>query len=217
MDKLLNQLKQHFSEKRLLSYEKIAQHKNLNITEAVNLYKLNILLCEELYAFISCIEICLRNNIHKKMTVVFGKTNWYLDVDWGDKHKKQLEDAIKKVKKLTHKDNIDPDTLISSISFGFWGHIFDGFYESTLWVKGLNKIFPYYQGSPNRKHIAAAFNTLLKVRNKIAHFESIIKNEKQLLRTYNQMAEVINWISPEIYLWFKSFNNFDSLYKQLTA
>ncbi|MDR1453251.1 MAG: hypothetical protein LBJ25_04690, partial [Candidatus Margulisbacteria bacterium] len=81
---------------------------------------------------------------------------------------------------------------------------------------GLNLIFPHYNGSPNRKYIATTFNALLKVRNKIAHFESIIKNERQLLKTYNQMTEVINWISPEIYSWFKSFNDFDSLYKQLT-
>ena len=59
MDELLNQLKQQFSERRLLSYERIAKNKGLAVAEAVNLYKLNILLCEELYAFVSCIEICI--------------------------------------------------------------------------------------------------------------------------------------------------------------
>jgi hypothetical protein len=215
MDKLLEQLKRHFSEQRLMPYEKLAKIKN---ADAVSLYKLNILLCEELYAFISCIEVCLRNNIHKKMTEVFGKESWYIDVCWGEKHKDQLNSALEKLQKTkVQKYKFTSDDVICSVSFGFWCHMFDNFYEPILWVKGLNKIFSYYPESPNRKYISTALNALLQVRNKIAHFESIIKDEQQLLKTYNLMTEVINWMTPEIYLWFKNFNDFTDLYKQLTG
>lgn len=88
-------------------------------------------------------------------------------------------------------------------------------YESSLWVKGLNKIFPGYVGKPNRKHIAVAFNSLLLLRNRIAHFEPIIKDEYKLLKYYNQMAEVMNWMCPDIFVWFKNFNKFEVLYKKL--
>lgn len=215
MSDLYNNLEKHFSKKRLGTYDEIAKNKGLDKNLVPELYKLNILICEELYAFISCIEVCLRNTIHSKMSSVFSEESWFNNFNWEDRHSKQLAEAKVQAIKGKRKEVADVDDIISSINFGFWCHIFDACYEPSLWAKGLNKIFPGYVGKPDRKHIAIAFNSLLLVRNRIAHFEPIIKNETQLLKYYNQMAEVMNWMCPDIFVWFKSFNKFDELYDKL--
>ncbi len=214
MENILNLLKQSFSEKRLSTYENLAINKGLDKTRAVDLYRLNILICEELYAFISCIEICLRNQVHQKMIEVKNSEEWYNSINWLEKHSSSLVDA----KKVKYKGEApSANDVISRLSFGFWCHIFDASYEQSLWIPGLRLIFPNYVGKPNRKHISKAFNSLLKIRNRIAHFEPVIKDEKELLKNYNQMVEAMNWMCPEIYNWFEEFNTFKDLYKKLTT
>lgn len=215
MEKTLNLLRKSFSDKRLQTYEDIATSKGLNATYAVELYKLNILICEELYAFIDCIEVCLRNAIHYKMQEITKKETWYDDVAWFEIHLKGLEDAKKP--KYRGENPPSPNDVISRLNFGFWCHIFDANYEQSLWVPCLRYIFPSHIGSPDRKKIASVFKKLLLIRNRIAHFEPIIKNEKELLTIYNLMVEVINWMNPEIYLWFENFNKFKDLYHNLTT
>ena len=97
---MLEVLKQNFSEKRMSTYINIANLKSLDKEKAVDLYRMNILICEELYALISGIEICLRNKIHNKMIENKKKENWFDDVDWLDIHKKGLEEA-KKIRTTT--------------------------------------------------------------------------------------------------------------------
>ncbi len=209
----LDLLKQNFSEKRLSTYEKLAEKKKLDINEAVKLYKYNILICEELYAFFSCIEVCLRNKIHNKMKEIKCKDDWYNEVDWLEIHAKGLEDA----KKPKYNNEPTPSTndVIARLNFGFWCHIFDAGYEQSLWIPALRFIFPNYKGKPNRSSIASTFRNLLKTRNRIAHFEPMIKDEDNLLKIYNQMIEVMNWMCPKTLNWYQSFNKFDVLYEQL--
>lgn len=213
----LLQLKEHFSEERMSSYEELALQRGVSAEAAIDLYKLNILLCEELYSLICCLEVCLRNKIHDKLTETFGTEDWFSCecVKWGDRHSKDIENTVAEIKKRKHIDVVRPDQMVCGLNFGFWCHVFDNCYENCLWTAGLNKIFPHYMGRPNRKHIAQSLTQLLKIRNRIAHFEIIIKDEKELLASHNKMVEVINWFSPEIYLWFKSFNNFEKLYNNL--
>lgn len=210
---MLEVLKQNFSEKRMSTYINIANLKSLDKEKAVDLYRMNILICEELYALISGIEICLRNKIHNKMIENKKKENWFDDVDWLDIHKKGLEEA----KKIKYKGEPEPSAndIISRLNFGFWCHIFDSSYEQILWIPCLRHIFPNYIGRPDRKHIAKAFKKLLNTRNRIAHFEPIIKDENELLKIYNQMVEVMNWMCPQVYTWFESFNKFKELYTNL--
>lgn len=210
---MLELLKQNFSEKRMSTYISIACAKSLDEQYAVELYKMNILICEELYAFISCIEVCLRNKIHNKMIEITQNENWFNTVPWLDIHKKGLEDAKKP--KYSNEPAPSANDVVSRLNFGFWCHIFDAAYEQVLWISCLRFIFPNYIGSPNRKHVASAFKKLLKIRNRIAHFEPVIKDEGELLKIYNQMVEVMNWICPEVYNWFETFNKFKELYRGL--
>ena len=73
----LLQLKEHFSEERMSSYEELALQRGLSAEAAIDLYKLNILLCEELYSLICCLEVCLRNKIQDKLTETFGTEDWF--------------------------------------------------------------------------------------------------------------------------------------------
>lgn len=213
----LVQLEEHFSKERMSSYKELAMQRGLEESQAVDLYRFNILMCEELYSLICCLEVCLRNKIHNKLTESFKTDNWfYCDcVKWGDKHSNDIENTANEIKKRKHVQEVRPDQMVCGLNFGFWCHVFDDCYENCLWTAGLNKIFPNYSGKPNRKHVARSLTSLLKIRNRIAHFEIIIKEEGELLGYYNKMVEVINWFSPEIYLWFKSFNNFEKLYTKL--
>lgn len=209
---MLQVLKESFSEQRLSTYQRIAATKGLSEEKAVELYKINILICEELYAFIDCVEVCLRNKIHTKMTESFKCEAWYDSVQWLALHKDSLNNA-KKVK--YPQETPSANDVIARLNFGFWCHIFDAFYEQSLWIPALRFLFPNYVGAPSRKYISNVFNRLLKIRNRIAHFEPVIKDEADLLKSYNQLVEVINWMNPEIYNLFETFNRFKELYRQL--
>lgn len=211
----IEQLRIYFSNKRLGTYEKIAQQKGLGVESVAELYKLNILICEELYAFLGGIEVCLRNRIHNKMIEITSQENWFDNVKWLERHANSLNEA--KIPKYNGEPKPSADDVISRLGFGFWCHIFDASYENILWTPALRMIFPYYTSRPKRKDIAIAFKSLLKIRNRIAHFEPIIKDEVELLRIYKQMVEIMNWMCPDIYLWFETFNKFKDLYKKLTT
>lgn len=205
----------NFSSKRLDAYELMAVHKGMS---SLDLYRLNMQICNELYSLVSCIEICLRNNIHKKISEICGTKNWFHKIKLEPEHSRQLQVAeqnLDKLKSIGKILEITPDEIICELNFGFWCNLFNEPYEKSLWIPGLSRIFNHIPAIPMRKDVSLLLRRILFVRNRIAHFESLIKDKKQLWKTYLHMKEIICWFSPEICEWALSFNNFEKLYSEL--
>ncbi len=174
------------------------------------LYKLNIIYSKELYVVIGGLEVALRNQFHKKISKKYSD-KWFDEITLGDIHKNQLHEAKKKSLKKKG-NNYKVGDVISELSFGFWVHMLDRPYEQTLWNNCLNKAFPYHSGRPNRKKIRNILADILDLRNKIAHLEPVIRNEKKLINQYKNIYLSLSWICPETAKWFDDISEFKKTY-----
>ena len=193
---MYDKLEYYLSEARLRPYLELA---NNDKEKAVELYKLNIEVSKNFYALLSYLEIFLRNKIDILLTKDISE-NWIDKIQWRNKHLEQIEEVknkIKRKKKIYNKHDI-----IGNLRFGFWVHLFDNNYQSSLWYTSLNKIFSF---RTNRKYISRILKDVLEFRNRISHYEIIIKNDL-LERNKNNISFLIKEIDKELYSWLISNN-----------
>ncbi len=207
--------KQYFSEERMHAYEELAISKGLGVESAVDLYRINLLISKELYSILSCVEVALRNQIHQQLKVYKNKEDWYDSVVWGQRHEESLEDAKRQISK--DKYQFEAGDLIACLNFGFWTNIFSRKYEQTLWIPCLYRLFPNKKGKTNRKELEQILKRLLKIRNRIAHYEPIIKDEEVLIECYNDINIILTWISEDIVIWANKYNKFEELFTMLQS
>ncbi|MCI5060672.1 MAG: Abi family protein [Alphaproteobacteria bacterium] len=202
------------SKERWATYEKLS---NTNQIAANELYKRNLIYSKELYVILSGVEVVIRNTFHNNLAHKYQREDWLsLCMRNGvflKHHKKQIDTAIEKLTRNKRGNYTIPD-LISELSFGFWVHLVNRPYEKTFWVPVLSKAFPKKLGPPVRQDIESRLKTILKLRNKIAHLEPIIKNEPQLIQAYQNAHDLISWICPKTANWFDGANNFKEFWQK---
>lgn len=148
---------------------------NGNKDKALQLYRLNIKLCQKLYGVLNVFEIVLRNAIHEHYKCFFSDSNWI---------RTQLSNAgmlsmapkrnevLSIIRKLINTGKYTPDRVVSSLSFGFWTHLFTK-HPFSKGGKTILKIFPNKTKPLGQR---AVFNELMRIkefRNRIAHHEPI--------------------------------------------
>jgi hypothetical protein len=70
-----------------------------------------------------------------------------------------------------------------------------------LWRYCLRKAFPKTKEATFRKDVSKRLHPILKLRNRVAHYEPILKYD---LAKYNQnIIDIINWIEPEFVSYLK--------------
>lgn len=205
----------YLSGERMSAYEILAERKSLPIEKAVDLYLMNLAISEQLYSIISFLEVLLRNSIDKKMIEFKQSDSWFDLIGWDFYHKRKIEEAIKYVESCRNIECIRRDQIVCNVTLGFWCNLFSRKYESVLWAPALQYIFKNSKSRPTRRHVIETLQTILEFRNRISHFEPIIKDEQKVLFVYKKSIEMINWLSPEICEWIREFNRFESLYEQL--
>ncbi|MDR1027586.1 MAG: Abi family protein [Rickettsiales bacterium] len=226
-------LNKYLSQSRIAPYVDIA-----GFNRAADLYKLNILLSEQLFSLLACFEVIFRNSAHNKLSEAFGE-NYFFELDAifksiipPDESSRNhgsvlLEEAFYKVQRsifgayftndeferLARKNNRNiTEQMLCQLSFGFWVHLLDNIYAQKLWDKHLYLIFPI---GVNRNALSRKLNSILRYRNRIAHCEPIIKKPARLKTIRDDLVAVMHWLSPEITDWALSFNSFDAHYGEL--
>lgn len=94
---------------------------------------------------------------------------------------------IKEGKPLTN------GSIIAQLSFGFWVNLFNYPYD-TLWRHCLRKTFA--ADKLERKQISGMLHPLLKLRNRIAHYEPILGYD--LAKMQQDMVDIVCWIDPNM-------------------
>lgn len=206
-------LKTSLSTERWQTYEHLSAKMGLSAEE---LYHRNIIYSKELYVILGGLEVVLRNAFHKKLAQSFKRDDWmslYLSQNlFMHQHTKQLNKAIKNL--TGNKDhNFSVPDLVAELNFGFWAHLTNAPYEQTLWAPALRHCFPNKFGRPVRQDIESRLKDLLKLRNKIAHLEPIIRNEKQLIQAYKNAYDIISWVCPDTAEWFDRNNSFKEFWR----
>ena len=146
-----------------------------NKNRALQLYRLNILLCKKMYGILNVLEVVLRNAINVHYQQYFADPNWI---------KSQLlaggmlsiapkkREAAEKINKLIKSGKYTSDRLVSCLSFGFWTYLFTKY----PFLKGGQSILKILPNKSKPLGQRAVYNDLMKIknfRNRIAHHEPI--------------------------------------------
>ena len=92
----------------------------------------------------------------------------------------------------------DPGRIVAELSFGFWVALFARRYEEALWRTTLHDCF---DPTPARRHLHDRLNSLLALRNRIAHHEPIL--ERNLQAKHDAILWVLGRLSPEMEAWVR--------------
>ena len=187
---------------RFEPYSRLAVGQGQPPEYALELYLKNLTACKEFYAAISGFEVVLRNAMHRSLIGFYGKEDWYDGISWHGKHRGQLDEA--KQRASFDRKTVYPDDVVAHLMLGFWVNLLSDPYEKSLWTPALRKAFPFHQGKPSRKVLRQHFVRILILRNRIAHYEPLIKQKASWPAMLHDITEGIRWISPETACWLSA-------------
>lgn len=206
-EEVLAELGSSLSPERLSTYLRAVSDGDTE--QGVRLYVWNIALSSAFYGVLQGLEVALRNAMHKRLSVAYGRA-------WYENRRVGLDDGcmerVQSVKKgLVRSDGkrVPPAQMVAGLSFGFWVALLGkggwnsewnrkANYEMSLWRPALRHAFPHRR-IMNRKQAHAALDQLRILRNRIAHHEPIFNRD--LRDDYRQILEVTGWISPTTSEW----------------
>ena len=165
------------------------------------LYIWNIQVSAAFWGGFHFLEILLRNAIHQNFVDRAHTVNWWeTDLPLFDSEREFILEAVAKV---SARDEVPSAPLvISQLHFAFWVGLLANKYHSALWVNQLETIFPNYQG--DRKTLHAALDRLRKLRNRIAHHESIYLRD--LSSDLNSLCSILGYIDSDTAKLVKSLS-----------
>lgn len=146
-----------------------------NKAKALALYRLNVKLCQKFYGILNIFEVVLRNSINEHYQGIFNDPDWIKQQIKTGKmlakapHRNEIERIVLD---LQNKGRYSNDRIVSSMTFGFWTHLFTKL-PFKLGGQNLLQIFPNRQKGIGQKVV---FKDLMKIkafRNRIAHHEAI--------------------------------------------
>lgn len=164
--------------------------------EALGLYQWNEELSGVLFRTISLVEVVLRNQFHRAMSLRYGAVGGHGSKDWFahvalDLHSKS------KIMDITHYRQgqqmlprvpvPSPDDVVSRLTFGFWPHLLDlkkdVNHQAVDWGPILVDVLPghrqrqatYWAKLKHRDALFARLDLCNELRNRIAHHEPIWK------------------------------------------
>lgn len=173
-------------------------------------YAWNIALCESLYPALNCLEVALRNSVHKAATDQFGTEYWF--------NSRLRKDELDRLNISRSRINFSGSTspsageLVSCLSLGFWVSLFKGHYERVLWPLLLPAVFPYApRKQRSRREISKRVDSIRRLRNRVFHHEPIW-HLQDLHQQHQQILETIGWISPATLAVTQLLDRFPSVY-----
>lgn len=170
-----------------------------NTTKALSLYRHNIKLCQKFYGILNIFEIVLRNAINNHYQ------NFFHDLEWIEhqmqsgcmiENAPQKHEVLRIITMLRQKGRYTNDRVVSSVSFGFWTHLFTR-QPFRLGGQNLLHIFPNRTAGLGQR---AVFNELQEIktfRNRIAHHEAICFDDNgkiDMTRTQHKYTLILKYI-----------------------
>ena len=142
---------------------------------ALTLYRHNIKLCQKCYGILNVFEIVLRNAINEHYKKHFADPDWirHQIVPGGmlENHPQKggVEKTIEELEKVGKYTN---DRVVSSVTFGFWTHLFSR-RPFALGGQSILQIFPARTKGLGQRAIYNELQDIKTFRNRIAHHEAI--------------------------------------------
>jgi len=199
---LYNSLLGAVSPDRLGAYLGSAGHDH---KRALALYIWNANLCGAFYLPLQATEIALRNSINNALVSQYGQSWWAKrDPFWNFADEPATSRLNQTFKRLTDmgKAHTTPQ-IVASLSFGFWVHLLDSYYNVEIWSQELDNQFPNLPNTTQkRESLKTRAAKTLDLRNRVFHHEPIHRMNISL--EYSQVMELLSWICPSKRAWIKS-------------
>jgi hypothetical protein len=201
-----------FSTARMEPYLK---HCNGDAAKAFRLYAWNVEASAAFSGPLGCLEVVLRNALHKQLTAMVGRSDWWLDrrVNLHYVAGNLVQDAAEKLA-ARNKPNT-PDSMVAELHFGFWVALLGKGrnYETTLWRPALRHSFPNYSG--RRRGLHERLDSMRFLRNRIAHAEPI--HRRHLKADHDTILELIGFISPSALQYVRQHDRVEQVLQRRRA
>ena len=183
------------SRERFATYLKLARGDR---RRALQLYAYNAALGGAFHGPLQALEVTLRNAVHDAMMSASG-ARWFESPQLD----KPQRDAVTKAKnKLGGGAGAqDPGRIVAELSFGFWVALFARRYEAALWRTTLHQCFG---PTPARRELHNRLNSLLTLRNRVAHHEPILQRKPHA--DHDTILWVLGMLSTEMEAWVRHHN-----------
>lgn len=171
-------------------------------THAEDLYRWNLQASESFYPALSCLEISVRNAIHRHLRRQYARLDWWAVVPLNrhdSSRVRQVSDDLRDRKKVNPPK---PDDIVAELPFGFWVSMVSRRYDRHLWVPALHKAFPHYRG--RREPLHDSLDAMRRLRNRIMHHEPI--HHRHLAADHAKMYRLIGYIEPATVGWLRAFD-----------
>jgi hypothetical protein len=157
---------------------------------ALRLYWWNVDASAAFYTPLHCLEMALRNALHRQLVAAYERADWWANAPLQDNGRRLVNDADRK---LANRAGLTTaDDVVTELSFGFWASLLSGRYDRSLWVPHLHKAFPHYRGPRRRLHDEV--HTILLFRNRIMHHEPI--HHRHLEADHQTILRVLRYLAP---------------------
>jgi len=185
-----------------LSVERLAAYGSQDHADECTIlsrYLWNMSVCESLYSPLQICEVALRNSLHNYLTSRYGE-HWYDNgtlslTNYGETEVRKARVRLKKEKKPQSSGSI-----VASLQFGFWTHLFQPYYEGSggFMPRAIKSIFPHLVKSRhNRKALKHRLDVIRDLRNDVFHHDRIV-HWKDLPQQHAEIIEAIGWMNPSL-------------------
>ncbi|WP_419921971.1 Abi family protein [Candidatus Poriferisodalis sp.] len=166
-----------------------------NHQDALRLYTWNTAVSAAFYGPLQALEIALRNAVHSAMSVGHDQ-NW---LQTGQVLRQSEQHTVKMTTRRLSKakKQINPDSVVSELTFGFWVALFANVYDTSIWRTDLFRVF--LPRIKNRSHIHDVLDRLRTLRNRIAHHEPIF--QRNLQHDYDRIRQIVVAVNRPTLNW----------------
>ena len=183
------------SQERLRKYLEASDN---NPRNTILLYESNMRLSEAFYTPLQCLEVCLRNKIHRSISPTYGD-DWYQNqnLHLAETQLSKIRGALDELRR--NKKPASPGAVVAELSFGFWVGLLGRHYDATLWRRAIAGAFRKHARGIKRDVIHGRMNMLRRFRNRVAHHEPIF--QKDLLGVHHDLIDAVAWMCPDTAAW----------------
>lgn len=190
--------------------EKYLEAASGDLDHALSLYERNSRIAEAFYTPLQTLEICLRNRIHRNLSLAYGSR-------WFEANSVPLQSDVRrdidraKAAILQSRKLITTGRIVAELNFGSWVSLLGPRYDATLWRTSLFSAFRETGRNMRRDRVHRRLNALRRLRNRIAHHEPIF--HRDLETDHAEVIETIRWMSADTADWAMLTSRFPEVFR----
>lgn len=176
-------------------------------------YARNLRLAESMMPMLNVLEIGLRNAIHRRLTQLYRKEDWWREWSGRSDFARVLGSVNEAQSKLiARRERVTCDKVLAELTFGFWCSLFNASYQDELW-KHLRLAFPACPRAERRRRtVSGALNQVRALRNRVFHHEPLLWLTPDLNEQHSKGVTVIAWVDPTLAAWLARHDRFPEMW-----